>query len=154
MVELKICPRTCAHTLSAATALLEGLAQFLFTYTEVKYLPSSAHRVPRAVFTKETALLFLLDALRDSLSRAQACCLIQEELSSSSSRSPAVCPRASAMIHPQHEARPAAGTRGAAAPRAMGSHDSSQHCFAKPLAELCPKQTHSVRKVLMGTRKD
>lgn len=72
------------------------------------------------MFTKETALLFLLDALRDSLSRSQACCLVQEELSSSSSGSLAACPRALAMIHPPHEARPAAGTRHTAAPRDNG----------------------------------
>lgn len=98
LVELKI-HWISTDTLSAATTLLEGLPQFLFSHREVKCLPSSAHQVPSTTFTEETVLLLLPDALRDSLSTAQACHLSQEALSSSSSRSPAVCPCAGAVTH-------------------------------------------------------
>lgn len=107
-------------------------SEVLFSHREVKRLPSSAHQVPCTVFTEETVLLLLLDVL-DSFSTAQACHLSQEELRSSSSRSPAVCPRAGAVTH----RRGPGSWLLPAAPRARDGHHSSQHCFAKPL-ELCP----------------
>lgn len=106
------------------------------------------------MFTKETALLFLLDALRDSLSRSLASCLIQEELSSSSSGSLAVCPRASAMIH--HRMRRGLQLAHAALlpPERWAAMTQASSALQNPLAEPCPRQTPSVREVLMGTRKD
>lgn len=106
----------------------------LFSHRQVKCPPSSAHQVPCAMFTEQTVLLLLLNALRDSLSIAQACHLFQEELRSSSSQSPSVCPRAGAVTH---HSRPGLWLL-PAVPRARDGHDSSQHCFGKPLGELQP----------------
>lgn len=129
LVELEI-HLISTQTLSAATTLLEGLPQFLFSHREVKCLPSSAHQVPFAMFTEETVFLLLLDALRDSLSMAQACRLSQEELHRSSRRSPSVCPLAGAVTHsmrPGSWLLPAQGAAVTTASTALQKHVGELH---------------------------
>lgn len=118
-------------------------------HTEKLNVSPSQHNKYCVLFRKETVLLLLLDALRESPSLLSHSRRAEQFLHSVWN-----CLSPSISHNTSQKAQSVAGPNSAAPFRAMGSPDSSQHCFGESLIELGPVQIHLVRKVLMGTCKD